>query len=379
MKRKGLALLLALLQLPALAACGAAKPEEVKRDWEVSELNEAYREDIEKKCQDFFEKNNPAGSGMAVGIVDNGKVSFLNYGLTDKEGAAIDEHTRFEIASVTKTFTGLLLSEMVADEAFGATLNDPADKYLPFALPEKNGKKIELWHLSTHTSGLPRMPSNYQENHNPYADYTMEKLTDYFSGNVMMTGEPGEEYAYSNLGTGTLGVALVQMAGKEYNSGRGYEELLTERILAPLDMKETKIYLNEEELAAMARPHTAMGTPYPAWDFDALAACGAIRSTTWDLTQYMSAAMGQTACPENLAAAFDESCTLRFSGQNSIGLGFHVTKLRGGYTANWHDGVTGGSRSALIFCEKTGKGVVILCNSAVFVYDLAVDLLNSMN
>lgn len=375
MMKRGLVLALAALQLFMLGGC-AEKEAKVERNWEVTEMREEYREDIEKKCQSFFDENKP--TGMAVAVIDNGKVSFLNYGLTDKEGAPIDEHTRFEIASVTKTFTGLLLADMVADDAFGASLNDPADKYLPFDLPEKDGKEIELWHLATHTSGLDRMPSNYRMSHNPYADYDMEKLTEYFASSPQLLSVPGEKYAYSNLAMGTLGVALTQMDGREYNGGLGFEALLRERVLSPLGLEETKIYLSEEETAAMARPHTAMGTACPAWDFDSLAACGAIRSTTWDMAQYMSAAMGQTACPENLAAAFDECFRLRFSGDGTIGLGFHLTKLRGGHTACWHNGVTGGSRSGMIFCESSGQGVAILCNSAIVVYDLAVDLLNTM-
>lgn len=374
-KKQVAALLFAGLQLLGLAACSGL--EEGARDWKVaSDMNSAYREQIQARCREFADTNDLLG--LAVAVFDNGQASFINFGSTDKDGSAITEHTRFEIASITKTFTSLLMAQMAADSDIRLDIHTKAEEFLPFDLPEMGGRSIELWHLATHTSGLPRMPTNYQENFNPYKDYDITKLTEYYAA-ASLLAPPGEQYAYSNLGVGTLGVALTQIAGEDYDGGKGYEALLKERILSPLDMRETSISLTEEETAAMAQPHTAMGTVYPIWEFDALAGCGALKSTTYDLTQYMAAAMGQTSCADTLSAAFDECCKLHYSGDgSSIGLGFFVKKLSTGYTANWHDGSTGGSRSMIIFCKETGQGVVILCNSAVSVYELGVELLETM-
>lgn len=373
-QKRLLVLLLTLSQLLNLCACGA--PEVPTREWEVvSDMNSAYSKQIHSKCQEFVDANDLVG--LAVGVFDNGQATFINFGSTDKDGSAITEHTQFEIASITKTFTSLLMAQMAADPNIRLDIHAKAEEFLPFDLPEMGGKSIELWHLATHTSGLSRMPTNYQENFNPYKDYDITKLIEYYE-TASLLAPPGEQYGYSNLGVGTLGVALTQIAGVDYDGGKGFEALLKERILSPLDMGETSISLTEEETTAMAQPHTAMGTIYPIWEFDALAACGALKSTTYDLTQYLAAAMGQISCADTLTAAFDECCKLHYSGKGStIGLGFFVKKLSTGYTANWHDGATGGSRSMIIFCKETGQGVVILCNSAVPVYELGVELLET--
>lgn len=363
----------AALTCALLAGCGERKNELEVR----SGMPEEYGAQIEMLCRQFVQEKQPVG--LAVGILNNGAVSYWNAGAAEHGGGAVSEHTRFEIASVTKTFTSLLLALDVTDEDLGVSLEDPADRYLPFSLPERDGQPVELLHLATHSSGLPRMPSNYRESLNPYADYDMDKLLAYFE-TASLQSAPGTEYLYSNLGMGVLGVALTEIAQTPYDGGRGYERLLRENILDPLGMAETGIFLTEEELAQMAQPHTALGTTYPVWEFDALAACGALKSTTHDLTRYMAAAMGQLPCADALPAAFEEACSLHFTGDGAkIGLGFMLDKLPTGQTYCWHDGSSGGSRAALLFCRETGKGAVVLCNSAIPVYDLGVSLLAAMH
>lgn len=111
-KKQAAALLFAILQLLSLAACSGL--EEGVRDWKAAgDMNSAYSEQIQTRCQEFADTNDL--SGLAVAVFDNGQASFINFGLTDKDGSAITEHTRFEIASITKTFTSLLMAQMAAD------------------------------------------------------------------------------------------------------------------------------------------------------------------------------------------------------------------------------------------------------------------------
>jgi CubicO group peptidase (beta-lactamase class C family) len=90
----------------------------------------------------------------------------------------------FEIASVTKVFTGILLAQAVLSGE--VKLDDPISMYLPEGVtaPEYEGKSITLLDLATHTSGLPRMPDNFhpKDPSNPYADYTMGQCTIFFPG-----------------------------------------------------------------------------------------------------------------------------------------------------------------------------------------------------
>lgn len=378
MKKRGrvVSVLLTALMCVSLCSCSVAD-KGFEREWRTAdEMNASYKEAVEKKCRDFIDKNTPVG--LAVAVFDHGQVCFLNYGKTAQEGEKITEHTQFEVGSVTKTFTSLLMAQMSVDPAVGLDIYAEAETVLPFQLPEREGHAVELWHLATHTSGLPRMPSNYQESLNPYKGYDLDKLKEYYA-TAALEAVPGERYAYSNLGFGTLGVALTTAAGVDYDGGKGFEKLLRDRVLQPLHLEETGIYIAPAAEEIMAQPHTALGTQRPVWEFDALAACGALKSTTYDLTQYIAAAMGAVSCDEMLAKAFDMCCAQQFTDEsNSVGLGFQVKNLATGYCANWHDGATGGSRSVIIFCEETQQGVVVLCNSAIPVYELGTDILETM-
>src|SRR5579862_8125917 len=122
--------------------------------------------------------------GLVVGVVDAHGQRFLSAGKTDKDGAAVNEDTIFEIGSETKVFTGLLLAEAVARGE--VKLDDPISKYLPASVktPSRNGKQITLLDLVTQSSGLPRMPGNFSPHdpENPYVDYTFDNLCAFLSG-----------------------------------------------------------------------------------------------------------------------------------------------------------------------------------------------------
>src|SRR5205085_8424519 len=111
--------------------------------------------------------------------------------------------TIFEIGSATKVFTSLLLADMV--QRGQVALDDPVAKYLPptVKMPERHGRSITLVDLATHTSGLPRLPTNMTPKNqaNPYADYSVEQLYQFLS-NYQLTRDVGSQYEYSNLGGG---------------------------------------------------------------------------------------------------------------------------------------------------------------------------------
>ncbi len=128
--------------------------------------------------------------GIVVGVIEpNGRriVACGNLAkgeLANANAGTLDGDTIFEIGSVTKVFTSLLLADMVNREE--VALDDPAAKYLPenVRMPERNGKSITLHDLSTHSSGLPRLPSNLRpkDPRNPYADYSVDDMYQFLSG-----------------------------------------------------------------------------------------------------------------------------------------------------------------------------------------------------
>lgn len=114
------------------------------------------------------------GVGIVVGVIDPSGRRTVGYG-------GVDANTVFEIGSVTKVFTSLLLADAV--QRGEVALTDPVSKYLPpnVKVPEHGGEKITLVDLATHTSGLPSLPSNIhpKDRNNPYADYTVEQLYEF--------------------------------------------------------------------------------------------------------------------------------------------------------------------------------------------------------
>lgn len=158
--------------------------------------------------------------GIVVGIVSPQGRRIVAYGSLGKnDPRPLDGDTVFEIGSMTKVFTSLVLMDMVQHGE--VAVEDPVSKYLPPSVhvPERAGRRITLKDLSTQTSGLPRMPGNFHPKNesNPYADYTAEQLYDFISG-YTLTRDIGTTYEYSNLGVGLLGIALARRAGTDYEA-----------------------------------------------------------------------------------------------------------------------------------------------------------------
>ena len=155
---------------PSVANDAAAAPA---GDWKIptdAEIAALLAERIDNEHQ---------GVGAVVGIVDGHGRRVVVYGKSDADNARpLDGDTEFEIGSITKVFTALMLADMAAKGE--VKLDDPIAKYLPPGVtgPTKDGKAITLLDLATHTSGLPRMPSNFapKDPANPYADYSQDQL-----------------------------------------------------------------------------------------------------------------------------------------------------------------------------------------------------------
>lgn len=299
--------------------------------------------------------------GLVVGLVDAHGRRFICYGKFDNaaDSRPVDPNTIFEIGSISKVFTSLLLADMV--QRGEVALTDPVAKYLPptVKVPERNGRQITLEDLATHTSGLPRLPTNLnpKDPNNPYVDYTVEQLYEFLSG-YTLTRDIGSQYEYSNLGAGLLGHALARRAGMSY------EQLLRTRILEPLGMKSTGITLTSEEKTRFAVGHDAEMKAFPYWDLPTLAGAGAIRSDANDMLTFVAANLGYVKSP--LAAAMAAQLAVRRPTGNpnlQVALAWHILS-RDGHEIVWHNGGTGGFRTFAAFEPKSGRGVVVLSNAS---------------
>jgi serine-type D-Ala-D-Ala carboxypeptidase/endopeptidase len=310
--------------------------------------------------------------GIVVGIIEPAGRRVIAYGdLARGDPRTLDGDTIFEIGSVTKVFTSLLLADMVNRNE--VTLDDPAAKYLPegVKMPERSGKSITLRDLSTHTSGLPRLPSNMkpEDLRNPYVDYSVDDLYQFLSS-YTLPRDPGAEFEYSNLGGGLLGHVLA------YRAGTDYESLIATRITRPLSMPDTGITLSSSLKQRMATGHNGMLTPVPSWDLPTLAGAGALRSSANDLLTFLEAFLGYKESP--LAPAMKAMLEVRRPmGQSTIGLGWIMMSAHDREIAA-HDGGTGGFRSWVGYDPKERTGVVVLSNAStpIGVFDLGIHLLD---
>ena len=310
--------------------------------------------------------------GIVVGYFDGDKVEYFNYGnrslnTQDK----VDENSVFEIGSITKVFTGILLADQVISE--NMKLSDPMTKFLPEGVntPQKDGKQITLKDLATHSSGLPRMPNNFtpENPNNPFADYSKQQIYDFLSG-YNLTRDIGASYEYSNYGMGLLGHLL------ELKTKKSYETLVVEKIANVYQMNDTRIVLTEKMKKNLAKGHAA-GKEVENWDIISLAGAGGLRSTARDMIQFLKANTGVKDTPIFKAMKISHAQKYSDSQRNvNLGLGWHHA-TSSGKKIIWHNGGTGGYRSFAGFIEGTEVGVVVLTNSNVSVDNIALKILDN--
>lgn len=314
------------------------------------------------------------GLALVVGVIDANGRRVVSYGSLDKrDPRRLDGDTVFEIGSMTKVFTSLLMTDMARRGE--VALTDPVSKYLPpsVKVPERNGRKITLADLSTHSSGLPRMPSNFapKDTANPYIDYTVQQLYDFLSGHKLER-DIGSEYEYSNLGAGLLGHALSLRARMSY------EALVRSRITDPLGMSDTRMTFTPEMRARLAVGHNANLDPVANWDIPTLAGAGAFRSTVNDMLTFLAANLGFIQTP--LAQAMADAVSIRRPGENpetKMAYGWEVS-TKGENSIIWKGGATGGYRTYMGYDPKARVGVVVLSNTLRAVMDeIGPHLLNS--
>jgi CubicO group peptidase (beta-lactamase class C family) len=266
--------------------------------------------------------------GIVVGMIadDPQERWVVGYGrLSATDDRVPDADTVFEIGSITKVFTGILLAQAVLNGE--VKLDDPISMYLPEGVtaPEHEGKSITLLDLATHTSGLPR---------DVFLLQTFEQMYTVLSG-YRLAHEPGGSYGYSNFGMGLLGNLLVQRAGQA-----DYEALLLERICRPLGMDSTRVQLTAEMGSRLAVPHTGSLAPTHLLDYPIYDGAGMIRSTADDLLTFLAANMGLTETELQPALQLANTPQRPTVGKDTIGLGWQVSANTG---FHYHGGRTNGS------------------------------------
>ncbi len=315
------------------------------------------------------------GIGIVASQFDSGRQKIAAYG---RSGASndrpLDGDTVFEIGSITKVFTALLLTEMVARGE--VALDDPVSKYLPgnVKMPARDGRQITFLDLATYSSGLPRIPDGIPSiGPNPYAAYTVEQLYAFLSSHALRF-DPGTHYEYANLGFGLLGHVLALRAGTSY------EDLVMSRVCAPLGLQDTRISLTASMRERLAQGHFSNLEPASNWDLPTLGGAGALRSTANDLLKFMKATcLTEAGAP--LRPAIDLLLRTRRPtdiANMKVALGWFVASGNGDEIV-WKDGMTGGYACYVGFSTRLRSGAVILSNSANTTNDIGFHLTNAAN
>lgn len=310
--------------------------------------------------------------GIIVGIITPQGRHYISYGqINPGDSRPLDSNTVFEIGSVTKIFTALLLSDMVKKGE--VALTDSLGKYLPTGLkgPNFNGHPITLVDLATQTSGLPFWTPGVpisEESVGIMQKYTVQQLNQFLSS-YKLTREPGTQWEYSNLGFGLLGRALAQRASKDF------ESLIYKRITKPLGLKSTAITITPQMKEKLNVGHDAQLKVAPEWDLPLFPGAGSLRSTANDLLTFLAAFMGytNTSLSPAMSAMFE---TKRPGPGFQQALGWWVLSLSQedkGFII--HGGQTLGYASSLAYDPKLQVGVVVLSNAANDNGDLACHIL----
>lgn len=308
--------------------------------------------------------------GLAVGILDpDGRRRFFVAG-TSGTARPLDSTSVFDIASVTKTFTGVLLADMTVRGEM--SLDDPVARYLPDSVkvPSRNGRQITLLDLATHTSGLPRSVVSYRppDLGDPYADLTPQTLYAFLASHELRR-DPGTEAEYSNLAYMLLGSALARRGSV------AFEELLIRRVLDPLGLRDTRVTLTPSMRDRLTAAYDAGGAIVARSRYSpTLLGHAGLLSTANDLLTYtaahLAAALDSTGGP--LVAALHATHARR---RFSYGLGWYRRPLPAGDTAVARDGATRGHRSFIGFAPRRRTAVVVLSTSAFFPTDIGYHLL----
>ncbi|MDO5681877.1 MAG: serine hydrolase domain-containing protein [Propionibacteriaceae bacterium] len=300
----------------------------------------------------------PVGYGaVSVVRIRDGQAAWAGF---PAKGQSLDEHTLFELGSITKTFTGLLLADAV--EKSEVRLDDPLEKHLP-RLNGSPAGSVTLEELASHRSGLPSM------HRMPMGEILLEDLAgtelSVFAASTddLITAARTLElsgrgtYAYSNLGSALLGHALARTAG-----AADWPAYVNERLLTPLGMTETVIIPPGQHDPGLAQPRLAGGRPVAAWTGSGYAPAGAgVLTSAADLTTYAQAILDGTA-PGLVALDPRWDTTGALASFSRVGLTW-MSSGDPGAEMQWHNGGTGGTRTILAVDRHTNTAAVILNSS----------------
>jgi CubicO group peptidase (beta-lactamase class C family) len=305
-------------------------------------------------------KGDRTGACIAAAAIENSTTASAYVCADAKSGRAFDEHTAFEIGSVSKTMTAALLAESIGRGEIA--LDDPLGKLLPpgTTVPSFNGSQITIGNIVTHTSGLPSFPWRITDIQDPYARLTEADLLGALAG-THLTRAPGSRWEYSNFAMMVLSYALAK------RSGTDFETLLRERLLSPLGMSDTYIAKRPPNVR-VAQGHLSNAMPARPWDFHVdMAGIGGVRATLSDMVRYLEGQLGTRESRITPALTRTQQQVASVDG-HTMGMNWEIlstANIANGHTIIMHAGETGGYSSFVAFDRTAKLAVVLLSDTAL--------------
>ncbi len=360
---KSIAIQYCLLPSLLLACFGAAVQADTLIIPQPDQVREAMREYVDES---------KLAPGVVVGLIDNGRRAVYSYGISGRDELALDQDTLFEIGSISKVFTGLLLAEMALNGE--VDYSDTVAELAPdeYSFSERVGA-ITLEQLVAHTSGLPRLamdPGPVMRGlftDDPYAGSTPEEIFQSvaFLSDDRLSAEGA--FAYSNLGYGLLSQLLAGVSGQDFDT------LLTERVLVPLQLDGMALGPDRADPSLLAQGFN-QGRAAAHWNLDAYLGAGGLIASVRQLLDFIEVSLSSD---QDFVAQAQRSPG-QSTGERSrtLGLGYSHREIAGEQWL-WHNGGTGGFRTYFGFAPARDFGIVVLTNGTGNADQLADVLIRS--
>lgn len=298
---------------------------------------------------------NPSTNCLSLGIIVDNVVSTYNYCRNTAKCTLPTDSTFYEIGSITKTFTGILLAQAVIDKK--VKLTDDIRKYLPhgFKNLEYNGTPIILKDLATQTSGIPSVTSSVTEiDHiNPWENFSANRLLEDLKG-VKLSRVPGSSFEYSNTAIGLLGFILERVYSLRYDT------LVSNYISKQAGMNETKVFLSNNESLRLIQGFDIDGNKVAPWQVKGIEGAGALRSTLRDVLKYLSFNLNNS----DSSVALSQKVHWESEAESTkMGLCWQISESQFSSTKISHGGGTGGYRTYAAIYPDIDVGIVVLSNN----------------
>ncbi|MES2807640.1 MAG: serine hydrolase domain-containing protein [Bacteroidota bacterium] len=336
------------------------EPKVVKND---NPLKTTLDKAVDSLALKYFK--NPNAAGISIGIIKNGVAYTYHYGESDKKTKQLPSaNTMYEIGSVTKTFTATVLAQAVIDGK--VRLDDDIRKFLSGDYPNLSyaGKPITLKDLANHTSRIPPLPDDIenQKNFNPVIPERNYDEGMYYAAlhRLKLDTLPGTKYNYSNWGVSVLGHIMERVYGQPL------DVLVKKYITKPFGMKNTVYRLNKDQTKAMALPYTDNGKLGPFQEEGIFSPAGGIHASLGDMLFYVQQQISEI----NQAVKLTHQRTV-----GNVGLGWGV-RNNGSYRDLQHNGSTLGFLTHVSVFPELGNGLVIMANSKADMNFMIIGLQN---